>query len=188
MKPESGFSLIELLVVLAIVAFLAFVTVPLASGWIRNAQLERDFAGIQRALGLAKALAMRNSTGAAVNTLPAAATATAAICRRNQDIFIYQIVPAGANPQQNADCTRAGGNPVYHMGDNVAITYNNQAICGAQFDGRGRLRLCQGAACNNCTLAFNPDVGLVVDVTGADNTGATNADEKNDQSRFIRAF
>ncbi|RYZ95266.1 MAG: type II secretion system protein, partial [Moraxellaceae bacterium] len=65
MNRKLGFSLIELLVVLAVVAFLAFVTVPLATGWIRNAQLEKDFAGLQRALGTAKALAMRNSTGAA---------------------------------------------------------------------------------------------------------------------------
>ena len=49
MQRARGFSLIELCSGSGGGGVLAFVTVPLASGWIRNAQLERDFAGLQRA-------------------------------------------------------------------------------------------------------------------------------------------
>jgi prepilin-type N-terminal cleavage/methylation domain-containing protein len=183
MKWMRGFTLIELLVVMAIVAFLAFVTVPLAIGWIRNAQLEKDFAGIQRALGTTKALAMRN-IGAAKAGEPAAV-----LCRSGVQLIIYQAgVPAGAV----ASCTRvsataANNKPVYGMGQDVAITFgaNNQAFCGAQFDARGSMRLCQGANCATCDVAFNPETngGLKVLITGADAV-----DVNNDQTQSIRTF
>jgi|GEM_PF-3262214 len=190
MQRARGFSLIELLVVLAVVAFLAFVTVPLASGWIRNAQLEKDFAGVQRALGTTKALAMRNSTGAD------SGVASAVLCRSGQDLFIFQRT--GTTPATAAACSRLAlltpaDRPVYHMGQDVAITFgnNNQAFCGASFNSRGAVSLCQGADCSTCTLPFDPATGLSVVVTGADTlrdpNNANNADP-NDQSNIIRAF
>jgi prepilin-type N-terminal cleavage/methylation domain-containing protein len=184
MTGTRGFTLIELLVVLAIVAFLAFVTVPLASGWIRNAQLEKDFAGIQRALGTTKALAMRNLNNAKVGV------ATAVLCLSGVQLIVYQSeVPAGAA----ASCARidpiaANNKPLYSLGQDVTITFGatNQAFCGAQFDARGTMRLCQGANCATCDITFNPDTngGLKVQINGAD----TNLDDAHDQSQFIRAF
>ncbi|HEY6529335.1 MAG TPA: type II secretion system protein [Cellvibrionaceae bacterium] len=189
MNRKQGFSLIELLVVLAVVAFLAFVTVPLATGWIRNAQLEKDFAGLQRALGTAKALAMRNSTGAiaddaAANAAFTATRVTVALCRRGQDLFVYNVAAA--------TCALTGGTPIYHMGQDVAITFGNQqAFCGALFDARGRVRLCTGTDCTTCSTSFDPSTGLTVRITGADTfsdpTDATQSDP-NDQANTIRAF
>ncbi|HEY6529330.1 MAG TPA: type II secretion system protein [Cellvibrionaceae bacterium] len=185
-----GFTLIELLVVLAIVAFLAFATAPLASGWIRNAQLDKDFAGVQRALGTTKALAMRNAQGAAAED-PAATGfyPTAVLCRSDVNLVIFQRdIP---NPNDLASCSRVGTSdkPVHRLGQDVAITFGatNLAFCGAQFDVRGSVRLCRGANCTTCDLTFDPrtDSGaLKISVTGADATD----DASKDQNQLIRAF
>jgi len=181
----AGFTLIELIVVLAVVAFLAFVTVPLASGWIRNAQLERDFAGVQRALGTAKALAMRNAQGVAAGGF----TPTAVLCRVDTSLLIYQLDQPNKNDPASCSRALASDKPVHRLGQDVSITFgaNNQAFCGAQFDARGRVRFCQGANCATCDLLFDPrlDSGaLKVAVAGADAT----ADASKDQTQLIRAF
>lgn len=189
MKINQGFSLIELLVVLAVVAFLAFISAPLATGWIRNAQLERDFAGIQRALSTTKSLAMRNVTGTPAQG--AVFVATAALCRANDTLIIYQRgIPA---PTDLASCNRvsavaAENKPLYSMGQDVAITFgaNNQAFCGAVFDARGSVRLCSGANCTTCDTTFDPRASgaLKVSISGADAT----SDPNSDQTQLIRAF
>lgn len=202
MKRTLGFSLVELLVVLAVVAFLAFVTVPLASGWIRNAQLEKDFAGLQRALGNAKALAMRNATGSAApenippNSPFASDNIAAVLCRKGDNLFLATAADLPAANRSCADANwnniNAGARPFYRMGQDVAISFGNQiAFCGAYFDARGRVRLCQGNPCTTCTTAFDPATGLSVVVAGADTTqdpNNANRPDPNDQSNTIRAF
>ncbi len=203
MKRTLGFSLVELLVVLAVVAFLAFVTVPLASGWIRNAQLEKDFAGLQRALGTAKALAMRNATGieAPNSFLPNAplpgANIAAVLCRKGDNLFLASAadLPVAANrscADANWNSIAAGARPFYRMGQDVAITFGNQiAFCGAYLDVRGRAKLCQGNPCTTCTTSFDPATGLRVVVAGADTTqdpNNANRPDPNDQSNTIQAF
>ena len=131
MQRAEAFSLIELLVVL-VVAFLAFVTVPLASGWIRNAQLERDFAGLQRALGTTKALAMRNSTGADSGVTKCGALPL------GKGLFMFQrtgTTPGDSRRLHSPKFTAPADQPIYRMGQDVAITFgnNNQAFCGASF-------------------------------------------------------
>lgn len=201
MNRSRGFSLIELLVVLVVVAFLAFLTAPLATSWIRNAQLEKDFAGVQRALGAAKALAMRNSAGiAAADNTPAAAAfpaeaVTAALCRSGDDLF----VAASPSADKPVSCAEdkwnrlPTGRPVYHMGQDVAITFGStKNFCGALFDARGRVRLCEGTApCTSCATSFDPATGLRLVITGADSFSDTTDSSKpdpKDQSNIIRAF
>ncbi len=182
---SRGFTLVELLVVVALVAFLAFVTAPLASGWLRNAQLERDFAGVQRALGTAKALAMRNA-----QAKPSAGfTPTAVLCRLEESLLIYQVDQPNKN--DTASCSRAAlsDKPVHRLGQDVSISFgaSSKAFCGAQFDARGSVRLCQGANCATCDLTFDPrlDSGAIkVAVAGADTT----TDASKDQTQLIRAF
>lgn len=192
MERIRGFTLIELLVVLAMVAFLAFITVPMATGWIRNAQLERDFAGIQQALGTTKALAMRNSTATAAVDAAAAFIPASILCRASDTLVIFQRgVP---NSADLASCARlspvaSNNKPIYRMGQDVAITFgvNNQAFCGAAFDARGSLRLCQGANCATCDITFDPRTNtgaLKVAISGADST----SDPDHDQTQLIKAF
>lgn len=203
MNRELGFSLVELLVVLAVVAFLAFVTAPLASGWIRNAQLEKDFAGVQRALGTTKALAMRNSQGMAAGENPApntafpAASIAAALCRKGDGIYVASAPTTPLNCSgsdwNNKD---KGAKPLYQMGQDVSITFgNNTAFCGALFDVRGRVRLCSGDPCTTCNSSFDPTTGINLVVKGADvfkdpaaaDKETAKSDPK-DQTNIIRAF
>ena len=206
MKYKQGFSLVELLVVLAVVAFLAFVTAPLASGWIRNAQLEKDFAGVQRALGTAKALAMRNGTGMsapeniAVNQAIEANNRAAIVCRKENNLFLASAVDLSENKRTCADADwndiKNGAKPFYKMGQDVSIAFGNKKFCGAHFDSRGRVRLCD-ESCTTCTASFEPSTGLSVVVKGADtfkDPAATAAEKESnkldpkDQTTIIRAF
>lgn len=197
MSRNRGFSLIELLVVLAVVAFLAFVTVPLASGWIRNAQLEKDFAGLQRALGTAKALSMRNSKGVSASMAAAdqpflPAEVTVAMCRKGDDLFVASAPTAPLKcTDEDWNNLNKGAKPIYKMGQDVAITFGNQkTFCGALFDSRGRVRLCEGNPCS-CTSSFDPSTGLSVVITGADtfkDSNDANKSDPKDQSNIIRAF
>lgn len=69
----KGFTLIEMMVTIGLVAFLLTLGVPLAREWVQSAH-QRDAAGIlNEALGRAKALALRNPQGLTDQTLPAAA-------------------------------------------------------------------------------------------------------------------
>jgi type IV pilus assembly protein PilA len=68
-----GISLVELLVTLALFAFLILLGVPLTHAWVQSAH-QRDASGmLAEGLGRAKALALRNSQGVTDQTLPVAA-------------------------------------------------------------------------------------------------------------------
>lgn len=72
-SKTDGFTLIEVMVVIGLVAFLLTLGVPLAREWVLSAH-QREAAGtLSEALGRAKALALRNPQGLTDQTLPAAA-------------------------------------------------------------------------------------------------------------------
>ena len=69
----KGFTLIEMMITIGLVAFLLTLGVPLAREWVQSAH-QRDAAGIlNEALWRAKALALRNPQALTDQTLPAAA-------------------------------------------------------------------------------------------------------------------
>jgi len=67
MMHSRGFTLVELLVVVAIVAVLMLVTVPYGGTWVRSAKLSVAKGELTQAHGFAKGAAFRNQW-AAVNT------------------------------------------------------------------------------------------------------------------------
>ncbi|HKT26595.1 prepilin-type N-terminal cleavage/methylation domain-containing protein [Dyella sp.] len=86
-----GFTLIELMVTIALVAFLLTIGIPLAREWVLSAH-QRDSAGkLTEALGRAKALALRNQQGLTDQSLP-----TAAVCLSGQQL---SVVGADTNKQ-----------------------------------------------------------------------------------------
>jgi len=68
-----GFTLIEMMVVIGLVAFLMTLGVPLAREWVQSAHQLDAARTLEEALGRAKALALRNPQGLTDQTLPAAA-------------------------------------------------------------------------------------------------------------------
>ncbi|WP_284321888.1 type IV pilin protein [Dyella acidisoli] len=69
----QGFTLIEVMVVIGLVAFLLTLGIPLAREWVLSAHQREAKGALDEALGRAKALALRNPQGLTDQTLPAAA-------------------------------------------------------------------------------------------------------------------
>jgi len=60
---QSGFTLIELMITIAIIALLAVVAAPYTSSWIHEANVNEAKSTLHRAHGQAKAIALRNPNG-----------------------------------------------------------------------------------------------------------------------------
>lgn len=63
-KQSQGFTLIELMVVLVILAFLAAAALPFAQGWVSGVRQSEGRSQLSQAVGHAEALALRNPEGA----------------------------------------------------------------------------------------------------------------------------
>lgn len=84
----SGFTLIELMVTIAIFGILLFIGVPLTKAWTDSAN-QRNAAGLlKHGISRAKATALRNP-GAALDNAPAAV-----LCRSGQTLNLFSIANA----------------------------------------------------------------------------------------------
>ncbi|KAA8733780.1 prepilin-type N-terminal cleavage/methylation domain-containing protein [Acinetobacter qingfengensis] len=70
-SSQNGYSLIEIMVVIVIVAILAVLGTSLSRGWIDQAELNKANAALQSAVNLARAAALRNGGGVTGNTAAA---------------------------------------------------------------------------------------------------------------------
>ncbi len=77
MVSARGFSLIELMVVVALLAFLLMLAVPFTNTWSANAKLRDAENQLHQGVGRAKALALRNHAGMTNNQ------AVAKLCIKN---------------------------------------------------------------------------------------------------------
>lgn len=57
---DQGFTLIELMVTIALLALIMLASLPLTAGWVHSAQTAEARSKLEQAFGFAKALAMRN--------------------------------------------------------------------------------------------------------------------------------
>lgn len=64
-NTRAGFSLIELLVTISILAILLAIGVPLTTTWVQRARVSEATSKLSQAYGLALALAQRNPNGSA---------------------------------------------------------------------------------------------------------------------------
>ncbi len=71
MRKCSGFTLIELVVTLAIVAFLVLAVAPLASDWVYRSSTHAALTQVTQGFNVAKALALQNPNAVAVPTAAA---------------------------------------------------------------------------------------------------------------------
>lgn len=63
MKQQLGFTLIEIMIVIGLIAFLALTVSPIGGSWIRSADVQKTEGNLMEAIGRAKAAALRNPSG-----------------------------------------------------------------------------------------------------------------------------
>ncbi len=138
-KFEHGFSLIELMMILAIMALLATAAAPLTGGWVKDADLTKVRGSLTQAVGRAKAASLRNFRGAQSNA------PVAAICIANNTVTVREGTSANA-----PSCSSNTGTVVWQdpLDSDVTITSGGSAVSCLCFDNRGLLT---NNACTGCS-------------------------------------
>ncbi len=140
--PPSGFTLLELMVTIAIVAILLAVGLPSFEGIMRSNRVATSTNDLMASISLARSEATRNPNGAAICT---SLDGTACGGTWNDGWMVWIDVDGDATPDAGERVVR------YTQGNNrLALTSTPSAGSGTliQFDGRGRIA-------DNRTVTFN---------------------------------
>jgi type IV fimbrial biogenesis protein FimT len=171
----SGFTLIEMVVAIAIFALLVALTVPTMRVWIANTKVRAVADALQNGVRLAQAESLRRSRqvvfALTTNTTPQSGTFTAAA---NGTYWAIKTVPAMTDGSELPVVVNTG--VLTSAGSNVTIT-GQAAIC---FNSMGRLvsntatATGVGAACTVPTAGVNsstvPTLNYVINLTKTDGT------------------
>lgn len=133
-----GFTLIEILITIAIIALIILVAAPLSGGWVRDADLINTEAQLTEAVGRAKAAALRNNR-AATGDNPAAV-----ICRSNTNLLTVMEGTSAAAPS----CTPTG-TQIWQaqIKSSITVEVNNTAFSCLCFNNKGATTI--SAPCSN---------------------------------------
>lgn len=134
-RRSAGFSLIELMITLAVLALLIMIGLPNLSAWLQNTQIRTAAEGIQAGLQLARAEALRRNasvrfqlvdsltagcalSNSGANWVVSLADATGACNVDPSDAVAPQIIQkrSGAEGSPNAVVSAAGGSTVVFSG------------------------------------------------------------------------
>lgn len=127
-SAHRGFTLVELLITLALIAIVALAAVPYTTAWINTANVQTSAASLEQAFAKAKALALRNPAGVSVGT-PAASVKLV-----GNNLIVCSGAPG------DAGCAVAGGNMVWlgNVTDGVAIQWGGAGLSSVLFDNSGQ--------------------------------------------------
>ena len=138
-RPHRGFTLIELMVTLAVLAMLLLATVPLAADWTYSAQTRDAHSKLVRSYGTAKALALRNPLGTQAGT-------QAAGLRLQLDGSLVQLLVCMGDPADASTCTPGNARVLAtaHYSSAVATTLGGTLLAAGTaltvaLDNRGAL-------------------------------------------------
>lgn len=140
MKRSRGFSLIELMITLAVLGILLAVGVPLTRAWSDSAY-QREAAGLlQQGISRTKATALRNE-GGVQNSAPAAV-----LCLSSQSLKLFKL-----DKGQGIDCS-ATSNSLWSaaLPSSATIKVQGSNFTCVAFDNRGLVA--KGTACSTTTL------------------------------------
>ena len=85
MNRASGFSLIEMMVVVAILGILAVAGTALTVNWVKQAEITKTVASLANAISLAKSTSIRNERGFTDNS-----TASQICLNSNNTLSVYK--------------------------------------------------------------------------------------------------
>jgi len=142
-----GFTLIEVLIVIAILGLLILVAAPLSGGWVRSANVLETEAQLTQAFGKAKAAALRNNR-AATGDSPASA-----VCLTNNVLTVREGTSTAA-PSCGATPT---GTQLWQIQVSEHVTVKLGSATGANFsclclNNKGQPTT---NACTGCATSIN---------------------------------
>jgi prepilin-type N-terminal cleavage/methylation domain-containing protein len=141
---QRGFTLIEVMIVVAIFALIVLVAAPLSGGWIRESDLVTAEAQLTEAIGRAKAAALRNGR-AATDENP-----VAAVCRSDSNLLTVIEGTAAAAPS----CAPTG-NQIWQaqLSSHVTVEVDSSNLSCLCFSNKGQLTT--AGACGSCSTSTN---------------------------------
>ncbi|MEY4589510.1 MAG: hypothetical protein RL497_1586 [Pseudomonadota bacterium] len=139
MKLSSGFTLVEVLIAVALIGTLAVVAVPLGASWTSSAESVNTKGVLSQAIGRAKASAMRNGNKISETN------AAVAICLTSGNVEVREA----SGTVTSAHCTTGGGTATWSnkIGTGLTITSGGQALSCLCFSTKGQLI----TSSTNCT-------------------------------------
>ena len=147
-----GYTLTELIIVLAITSILLGATIPLGSFWINNSRITFVSGELSHALGKAIGGALRNEGGSTADE-PAAA-----VCISSDNVLTVLEATATETPS----CSTPEGNEVWRtqLSDRVEITSQSNAVSCVCFTSRALLTT--NSQCGVCLAATESSVDLSI--------------------------
>jgi prepilin-type N-terminal cleavage/methylation domain-containing protein len=143
---HAGLTLVEMMIVVALIGLLALLTSPLTGSWVHGARVGESLGAMEQAVGQAKAAALRNP--AAMQGVEAASV----ICLSDSVLSVRPAKPA-APPNAAAAATCGVGGPAAlwstKLPDSVTVKVGTQSWSCSCFTNKALLTR-SGANCADC--------------------------------------
>lgn len=131
MKKQRGFTLIELMITLGLLAFLVLAAAPLTGEWMRGADVQRAEGDFTQAIGRAKASALRNYASSTESN------PSAAVCLSGSKALTVLEGVAGTD----LNCTGSIGSTLWNaqIDSHVSVKAGVNDFSCVCFDNKGSL-------------------------------------------------
>jgi prepilin-type N-terminal cleavage/methylation domain-containing protein len=140
-KLTPGFTLVEILIVVALIATLAMVAVPMGNSWTSSAESVNTKGVLTQAISRAKSTAMRNGNKISETN------AVTSVCVTSGKVEVREA----SGTVTSAHCSSNGGSATWSskIGTGLTIKENNQALTCMCFSTKGLLTT-SPSNCSSC--------------------------------------